>query len=121
MNKEIHKPPTPKAGPQSNSAPANAPSLAPPTAGATAQGEQKKSPVLVRKLIKQRTSEPALVSPQRTQPVQTGQTGQTGQLQSPLQPERVGQAATAAANATSTNGRLSVSSYFVFLSLSLNQ
>ena len=114
VNKEIHKPPAPKAGPQSNSTTTpNALSPA-PSSGSTAQGEQKKSPVLARKLTKQRTSEPVLVSPQRTQPSQSsqsGQSGQFGQLQAPLQPERVGQPA-APANATNTNGRLSVYDYY---------
>ena len=125
VNKEIHKPAAPsKVGSPSNSltssaTAANTLSPAPPGSGGgggTTQGEPKKSPVLVRKLAKQRgTSEPALVYPsQRTQhPGQPGQSGQSGQLQAPLQPERVGHTAPPA-NATNTNGRL------ISLSLSLS-
>lgn len=122
VNREIHKPAAPsKAAPLSNSltstiTAANTLSPAPPGSGGgggATQGEPKKSPVLVRKLAKQRgISEPALVSPsQRTQqPGQPGQPGQSGQLQAPLQPERVGHPAPPA-NATNTNGRAIIHVY----------
>ena len=102
VNKEIHRPPPPKAGPQSSStSSANAfLGSAPPAAvaggGATSQGDQRKSPVPGRKLAKQKTPEPAVVSTQKTKQ----SSSQSGQLQAPLLPERVGQAATASANGT---------------------
>ena len=90
VNKEIHKPPAPRASPQPVAL--SAAPLAP-------QLEPKKSPILVRKLVKQKISEPALVSSHRT----TNQTP-PAPLQVPLQPEKVGQGA--AAPVTSSNGEV---------------
>lgn len=90
VNKEIHKPPAPRIGPQ--------PTALSPSSSAP-QGEQKKSPILVRKLVKQKISEPALVSPHRA----TNQTPPTP-LQIPLQPEKIGHGA--AAPVASSNGEL---------------
>ena len=89
VNKEIHKPAVPRGTP---------PPIALSLATLTPQGEQKKSPILVRKLAKQKMSEPVLVSPQRM----VSQTP-PAPLQPPLQPEKIGQAA---ASVTSSNGEL---------------